>query len=231
MLVRAAVCPHPPALVPEISQGAAALLDEVRLAAVAAVGWLADGRPDVVVSVGAGAKTRRHGSEVGGTLAGFGVDTRFGGPEVGLPLSLTVGAYLMECAGRHSYGTAQEIAATTDPRSCAEIGAGLGALAPHVGMLVMADLSARRTRRSPGPYDERAVGFDTSVTSAIEGVDVTTLLDLDAVLADELWAAGRPALQVLGGALQASTREWAARVTCAQAPLGVGYVVAQLEAR
>ncbi len=55
------------------------------------------------------------------------------------------------------------------------------------------------------------------------------LLAIDPALADDLWVAGRPAWQVLAGALLASPGPWFSRIALASAPLGVGYVVVQLE--
>ncbi len=55
--------------------------------------------PTCLVCVGAGPETRRWGSDAGGTLPPFGVEVGFGGTEPGLPLSLTIGAYLLDEVG------------------------------------------------------------------------------------------------------------------------------------
>ena len=57
------------------------------------------------------------------------------------------------------------------------------------GVLVVGNGSARRTDASPGPYDERAVPFDTALDAALRGVDAAALRSIDVALAAELWAA------------------------------------------
>jgi hypothetical protein len=57
--------------------------------------------------------------------------------------------------------------------------------------------------------------------------DLTALLDLDPALARELMATGRPAWQVLAGALE-GTADLAVGVQYAGDPFGVAYLVATL---
>lgn len=108
MLVTAAVCPCPPLLVPEVAAGAAPELDAVRAACDEAVRTVLAARPDLIVVVGEGPVTRTHKQGARGGFQPFGVDreVRLGaapeGAEVSahrLPLSLTVGAWLLERAG------------------------------------------------------------------------------------------------------------------------------------
>jgi hypothetical protein len=228
MLVRAAVCPHPPALVPAVSQGSAGRLADLRDACSSAAGDLAEADLDVLVCVGAGHQTRRWGPDGGGSLRPFGVNVSLGGAESGLPLSLTLANYLLASASVTADGY-QAIAADATSDECRSIGAGLAGLAARVGLLVMADGSARRTRHSPGPFDVRAESYDESVLSALTAPDPEALLALDPGLADELWVAGRPGWQALAGAVLASPGRWTGVTRYAEAPLGVGYVVVQLD--
>lgn len=122
MLVAAAVCPHPPVLVPEAMGQAGrpragtgevagpdpdvtaasppgrvdAQLRVVRQVCIEAVGALAAARPTVIIIVGTGESTRYHPASSAGTLRGFGIpfDVGVGAPV--LPLSLTIGVWLAE---------------------------------------------------------------------------------------------------------------------------------------
>jgi hypothetical protein len=229
MLVSAAVCPHPPALVPAVSRGSASQLAELRDACTVAVRRLRGAQPDVVVCVGAGEQTTRWGAEAGGTLRDYGVDVRFGGPAADLPLALVIGAYLFEEAGGAGCDIYQAVADSASPQACRELGAELAALAPRVAMLAMGDGSARRTRQSPGPYAPGAEGFDDEVKRALTAPDPEALLAIDPGLARELWAAGRAAWQVLAGAMLGSPAAWITELGQDAAPLGVGYLVVSLK--
>ncbi len=55
-------------------------------------------------------------------------------------------------------------------------------------VLVVGNGSARRSTVSPGPLDERALGFDDTLRVALCTPDPTALADLDPVLSDTLWA-------------------------------------------
>jgi hypothetical protein len=103
MLVAGAVCPHPPLLIPAALGSAAsdppAELRSVADAAARAVSGLADARPDLIVVVGGGAAEREYGADATGGLHAFGIDVTVGPGEPVLPLSLTVGRWLLERAG------------------------------------------------------------------------------------------------------------------------------------
>ena len=103
MLIAGAVCPHPPLLIPAALGSAAAdppaELRKVADAAAQAVSGLAGARPDVIVVVGGGAAEREYGAEASGGLHAFGVGVTVGPGEPVLPLSLTVGRWLLEGAG------------------------------------------------------------------------------------------------------------------------------------
>jgi hypothetical protein len=103
MLIAGAVCPHPPLLIPAALGSAAsdppAELRNVADAAARAVSGLADARPDLIVVVGGGAAEHEYGADASGGLHAFGVDVTVGPGEPVLPLSLTVGRWLLERAG------------------------------------------------------------------------------------------------------------------------------------
>ena len=74
----------------------------------------------------------------------------------------------------------------------------------------MGDGSARRSASAPGYLDERAAPFDAAVEQAVRDGDLPALAALDPDLARDLLAAGRPAWQVLAGALPAAAPDAAA---------------------
>ncbi len=250
-LVAAAVCPHPPLLVPEIAGGEPVA---VRKPAIQAVRRLVAGDPDLVVVVGDAPWTQPCAAGESGTLAGYGVPLsvtlgRAVGPRVPapapnqptLPLSLTVGAWLLGQTSWEGAVTGFGVSATTTAADAARIGAELARSAQRVALLVMGDGSAQRTVGAPGGFDSRAAAHDGAVAAALAGGDAAALLRLDPGLSRELMAAGRASWQVLAGASLATTHDpdetmndthtwsWASRAEYVAAPYGVGYVVAVWE--
>jgi aromatic ring-opening dioxygenase LigB subunit len=219
VLTAAAVCPHPPLLVPEVACGAAPELDSLRAACAEAVRRLA-AASDVVVVVGSGPATRDFGPEAAGSLRPYGVDVTIGGGPAVLPLSLTIGRWLLGAPPAGHRAVAQDAPA----ESCARLGAEIAALTGRVGLLVMGDGSACRTERSPGYLDERAVGFDAEVARALAEADTDALAALDPAVAADLVAAGRAPWQVLAGA--ARDGRFGGELLAGEAPYGVGYFVA-----
>jgi hypothetical protein len=230
-LVAAAVCPHPPLLVPEVGLGVeVAARDE----ALAAVSELLRSEPDLVVVVGDGPARARYDELDSGSFAGFGVDLvvplgrlptdRPADSAATLPLALTVGAWLLHRSGWTGERRAVAVPADESAQSAATLGAELASGPGRVALLCMGDGSARRSEKAPGWFDDRAEPFDRSVAAALGSADRDALLELDAALAIELMAAGRASWQVLAGASAGGT--WRARLRYADAPFGVGYVVA-----
>lgn len=218
MLISAAVCPHPPLLVPEMACGAAPELDDLRAACAEAVRRLAAG--DLVVVVGSGPQTRDFGREAAGTLRPYGADVTVGPGEPVLPLSLTIGRWLLG----ERQAVYRGVAENAPPEECRRLGAQLAGLAGRVALLVMGDGTACRTQRAPGYLDTRAEGFDAEVARALAGADAGALTRLDAGLAADLRAAGRAPWQVLAGA--ARDDRFSAELLADAAPYGVGYLVA-----
>lgn len=164
--------------------------------------------PDQVMVLGAGADLSRD-ETAGGTLAAYGVDVCAGGEELVLPLSLTIGAWLLDQAG------------WTGPRTYTT---GRPSTEGRVAVLVMADLSAKRSLQAPGFLDERAELFDARIATALAIGDAEQLASLDLDLGEELMAAGAPVLKTLGDMTKGA--EVVAHLRFDSAPLGVGYVVA-----
>lgn len=217
------MCPHPPLLVPEIASGAAAELDGLRAACDKALQRLE--HVDVLAVVGSGPVTWAYApGRAAGSLAGYGMDIRVGSGEPVLPLSLTVGLWLVERSAIPSEPYLQAVRDDTSPADCARLGSELARAADRVGLIVMGDGSARREARSPGYVDARATGFDAQARHALATGDTRTLLDLDPHLAGELLTAGRAPWQVLAGA--AGREPFTTELLADEAPYGVCYLVA-----
>ncbi|GGR69735.1 hypothetical protein GCM10010169_11540 [Micromonospora fulviviridis] len=235
-LVAAAVCPHPPLIVPELAGAAAPELDDLRAAADAAVARLLAADPEVILLLGAGPETERFGSADHGSLRPFGLDRQVRLWKVNcagsdrLPLSLTIGAWLVNRSGTELPRLARAVAADASPAECAALGAELVAGADErTALLVLGDGSACRGVKAPGYDDPRAPAYDEGVAAALAGADVEALLGLDPVLSAELKAAGRAPWQVLAGAVRAAGGDWRGDVSYHQAPYGVAYFVANWE--
>ncbi|MCW2800869.1 MAG: hypothetical protein JWQ70_2341 [Aeromicrobium sp.] len=196
-------------LVPEVASGAADDMADLREACDDVVASLIALEPDRIVVLGTGELAVDVDESAGGSLAGFGVDVRAGGATDELPLSLTIGAWLLDRAGWSGPRTYSTGEPGTEGR---------------VVLLVMSDGSAKRTTEAPGFFDERAEAFDAAISAALATGDAATLADLDLALGAELWAAGTPALRTLGH----MTKDAAItpRLRSDTAPFGVGYWVA-----
>lgn len=263
-LVAAAVCPHPPLLVPEVAGAAVAELDDLRRACDAVVARLLAAEPDRIVLVGGGPATTTFGAAEHGSLRGYGVDLRVplsptGAPgtdavdatgvdatgvtgvdavgDARLPLSVTLGAWLLGRSGTALPRSAVAVAADEPADRCAALGAGLlgvglsdadlsGGAPGRIALLVLGDGSACRAERSPGHDDPRAEPYDQAVARALAGADTGGLLALDAELSAGLKAAGRASWQVLAGAVRAAGGPWRGELAYAGAPFGVTYFAA-----
>ncbi|TYB95606.1 hypothetical protein FXF53_23785 [Micromonospora sp. WP24] len=237
-LVAAAVCPHPPLLVPEVAGAAAAELDALRAACDAAVSRLLAAEPDCVVVLGSGPSTEWIIPPAIGTLGPFGVDltvplaptpAEAGGGAV-LPISLTIGAWLLARHGTRARVVGVQVAPDASADEVARVAEELDEYRPRVGLLTMGDGSACRGQKSPGYDDPRAQAYDESVAAALAGADAEALLGLDPVLSAELKVAGRAPWQVLAGAVRAAGGDWHGELHYAAAPYGVAYFVAGWEA-
>lgn len=220
MIVAAALLPHPPLLLREVT-GAADPAADLRAACLTAVATTLAAGPDVVHLVGA------DGPPV--TAASFAPSPVIKEPRrdqgrSARPLSLLVGRRLLEEAGWTGSVTDHPVATHAPPHGCARLGAGLAARDERAALLVLGDGSARRGPTAPGYLDDRALPFDAEVLEALRRADAERLGALDDVTAAELMAAGRAAWQVLAGALP-TLGVTSGEVLYADDPFGVAYVV------
>ena len=227
MLIAAAVCPHPPLLVPEVtgaSDPAASELDRLRTACRDAVAVLIGAAADLLVVAGGAGQTDEYPALAGGSLRDFGVPFTVGADPV-LPLSLTIGKWLLAgVVPPRPPVTWQGIASGMATADCLSLGEKLAALAPRVALLAMGDGPGRRARGVPGATDPGADGYDGQVAAALAAADPGALAALDPGRDQELFVAGRAAWQVLAGA--ASAGAFTADLHYAAAPFEVSYYVA-----
>jgi hypothetical protein len=222
VIIAAALCPWAPLLARELT-GHDPVLPDLRKACAEATERLAAARPELVAVVGPGTAT--HGWDPDGHL-----DLSVFAPALGttghpaVPPSLGLGALLLDQAGYQGRRILQAVSEDEPAASCAELGAALSRSAERVGLLAMGDGSARRGRRAPGQLDERAAQFDAETERALREGDLGALLAISPTLARELMASGRPAWQVLAGALLPATP--AASILYTDDPFGVAYLVA-----
>jgi hypothetical protein len=216
-----AFCPHPPLLVPEVAQRAAAELDDLRTACRAAIRRVAQSADRLVV-VGAGPSWQHFGATSRGSLAGYGValEIPLGSDESGpveLPLSLTIGAWLL----RDALGP-----------NCGAVGYAMGpcdGVLPRfdedddITLVVMGDGSARRSTSAPGYFDERAAAFDALVATAL-ATGQPDLLHINPAVGAELLAAGTDVWDAAARLLEGG--DWTAELLYDADPYGVGYFVA-----
>jgi hypothetical protein len=249
VIVSAAICPSPPLLARELTgqagfAGQAGPLPELRDACAAALTALLSAAPDLVVVTGPAALTADFGHHgrldlaayapaLGRDRAGGTADsTAANGPA--LPLSLGIGARLLDEAGYAGPRSYRGIGMSAPAEACLRLGRQVAASARRVALLAVGDGSARRSVSAPGYLDERAAPFDESVERAVRDGEWAALAALDKELAADLMADGRAAWQVLAGALTAEGATpdgLRGDVLYAGAPLGVAYLVAVLTQR
>jgi hypothetical protein len=232
VIAGAAFCPHPPMLVPALASGAAAELDGLRAACVSAISSIAPpGRR--LVLLGSGPRSAVYSDGARGSLAGYGVDIRawlgtphdMDQPNPGsrLPLSLTIGAWLVE----RSVGTrigmiGVSVGPDFETSDTAEEMWRQAAL-EEVALVIMGDGSTCRSTGAPGYLDGRAAAFDATVATALHDGDAAALAGLDPRLGAELLAAGVPAWRAAGVMLAGT--DYVAQLCYDAAPYGVGYLV------
>ena len=223
------MCPHPPLLVPAVAAGAAAELADLRRACAEAIDTLLGAEPDLVCVIGSGATERWYGDGDSGTLRPYGValDVPLAGRpsrSPALPLSLTIGSWLVQQSRWSGPRTALAVPAGTSDASLDRLSAEVTDAAGSVALLVMGDGTARRSVRAPGYLDPRAAAFDDAVIAALADADTDRLARLDPQLGAELLAAGTTPWRFLGRA--GSGAQWAGSVLYADAPYGVTYCAA-----
>jgi hypothetical protein len=208
-----------------------------------AVRALAAAGPDLIAVVGGAPAGREYEAGAAGSLGGYGIPVTVGEGEPVLPLSLTVGRWLLDRArvgpgpggrrpgrpqGGPPGGGPAVLLQAVDQRApagdCIKLGIMIAERAPRVALLAMGDASARRAGDVEGAPDPQAQDYDEEVAEALAAADARWLGRLDPALDDELMVAGRAAWQVLAGAA-AGTR-MCGRLLCMAHPYGVTYLVA-----
>ena len=227
MITAAALCPSPPLLHPDLT-GRDAVVPELRAACARAAGWLLRDAPGVIVVVGPAATTGEWDGAGRLDPAAFAPAVARTGPR-SLPLSLGLGALLLDQGGYHGRRRLLAVGQDESASACAAIGAELAAADDQMALLVMGDGSARRSLKAPGYLDPRAAAFDAEVESAVRAGELDGLLRLDQALARDLMATGRPAWQVLAGAMRDLAPQ--TEVLYRGDPFGVAYLVACLAPR
>jgi hypothetical protein len=233
VIISAALCPAPPLLARELT-GADPVVPELREACLDATATLLAAVPDLVAVVGVADQTRHWDPRSGLDLAPYAPALRAARtcPDEGdgtvppAPLPLGLAARLLDQAGYGADRVLHSVGEMAPAWDCAALGQQLATAAERVGLLVMADGSARRGPKAPGHIDERSAPFDAEVERAIRTGDMAALLALDADLARDVMATGRPAWQVLAGAL--AGRQPACDILYSGDPFGVAYLVASL---
>jgi hypothetical protein len=217
----AALCPHPPLLFRELT-GRQDVASSLRAACVAVL-QAAVADADVAVVVGGADRTRTWDASLPPDVRRFGGT----GPRTGsgLPLSLGVGARLLDLAGWTGPVERVGLAWDAGPVEVRELVDGLSRRPEQLALLVLGDGSARRGDTAPGYLDERAFPFDDEVARALAEGDARALLDLDAALADELMVLGASAFRLLGAAGTAGPGAVRATLAHREAPFGVSYFV------
>jgi hypothetical protein len=234
VIVRVAVLPQPPLLVPELVAGQDAEVRRVRAECLAAAGRLARAAPRWVAVAADSAvsdSARVVGPLAAGTFRGYGVDVPVRlsaaaeiSPDPGMPLPALIAGWLREQAGAEEVRVSL-VPPDLPPADCRDFGERLDPDEP-VGLLVLGDGSHRHGERAVGRPDERAAGFDESVRAALAAADPAALLALDPDLAATLGAVGRAPWQILAGVIGKDGRDWECAHSSLLVPFGVAYHVA-----
>ena len=147
-----------------------------------------------------------------------------------VPLGRRVGEELLARAAVAGPVDAVEVAWDATPGRCLELGRSLASRPGGLALVVVADGSARRSKKAPGHLDWRSFAVDEAIVRGLSSPDPTALAGLDAALCGDLLVGGRAPLQVLAGAFgEGSAYE---TVRCeVEDPFGVLYAVAELRAR
>ena len=223
MITSAALVPHPPLLLAGIGGGHDPLFD-LRSACVEAVRAVAVGAEEVVV-VGGEDTSARHDMAGGVDVRRFGTTS----PRLasrGLPLSLGVGARLLDAAGWTGPRQGHTLAWDADRAQTDALVGEVVARPARTGVVVLGDGTARLDVRGPGALDDRAFDLQETLAKALVDGDATALVELDHALAVELMVLGRAALGFLGALALRQPAEPRATLLHREEPFGVGYLAA-----
>lgn len=146
---------------------------------------------------------------------------------VGTPAGLEVGRWLLAQTKLGLSISEAVVEPAANRAACGSLGTTLaGASGVPTALVVMGDGSACRRETSPGYLDDRAIGFDQNIASALTNADSQALLALDPKVASELLVAGRAPWQVAAAAAEAAPTTWSGDLLASTDPYGVMYFVA-----
>jgi hypothetical protein len=216
-----AIVPSAPVLVPELANGAADEVAELRAAMTAAVATL----PPRWIAVGVGAQDAVAGPDTVGTFAGFGVDVpvrlspRATGAPADLPLCALIAGWIRGQAQPDAAVQVRVYAESRDNVTAVERGRQLrGEIdqsAEPTGVLIVADGANTLTPSAPGGHQPDDVDLQRALDDALAGGDLAVLTRLPAQVC------GRVAFGVLAGLAEPVPRSAKELYRCA--PYGVGY--------
>jgi hypothetical protein len=221
MIVAAACIPQAPLLLPGLTGGTVAEVEEVRAAVSDAVDAIIEHGPDEVVVVGAAPATATYPPDAP-TPAGRLAPAPGRRPQrTALPVPLAVGRSALE--ERSVPWILQGVEHRAPTGDCGALGRRIAARPGRTGLLVVADGSARGGEKAPGYVDSRADGVDAHIAGALDSAAPDALLALDPELCEDLLIAGRAAWQVMAGACDGTA--WLTRTLYHGDPFGVTYRV------
>jgi hypothetical protein len=173
-------------LIPEVATGAAAELQALRNACDLVVLGLTEAAPDRIVVLGGSDhqtldEVVAHAAGAVGSLSGYGVDLRLvlgeddATSEATLPLSLTIGAWLLGRAHWDGGVVGLELPLGAGPA----VGLTLAEMPARIGLLVIGDGSARLSPGAPGYVHPDGRHWQDEVNRALGQGDAQALLSLD----------------------------------------------------
>ena len=244
MIQTAVILPAAPLLLPGVTGGPVAQVEELRAACLQALSGISG--PVVVVGTASSRHVSRDSRSRSGektelqAARGEKRDAPVGHPPAltrvapgltahiapVLPVELEVGRTLLRSAGLDAeQASYQPLSADLSPAEAADSGRRLASdLRPSV-LVVLADgTPCRRESGSPMRYDARAIAFDRALLAALRAGDSAALTGLHPALAQELQVTGYLPLQVLAAAMPGPS---SADVSYTGDPFGVFYIVAR----
>ena len=149
MISRAVLCPSPPLLARELT-GRDPAVPGLRAACTAAVAWLLEPGPQRVIVVGPAAATDDWDPAGRLDLSAFAPALGHGG-KPGLPLSLGLGAMLLDQAGYTGTRVLQGVGEGEPAGQCAQLGAALAAAGEPVGLCAQVGAAVAAAGEPGGP--------------------------------------------------------------------------------
>ena len=225
MIVAAAVCPSPPLLIPALTGPSGGAADPLREACATAVRAVLDQQPDLMVVVGPASSTATWPANSHLDLSRF-APQQNSNAQSSLPLSLGIGGMLLDTAGFDGSRLLQSVANDESASTCDNLGTKFGTMSERLGLLVMADGTARRNRKAPGYFDARCEHFDGQIEASLRSGNLQSLKATNQALSLELMATGWPCWQVLAASM--GSQIVVSNLTYSDDPFGVYYLVAHL---